>query len=120
MKRSASLLILNPQGKLLLLERGGESRHFQGDWEFPGGKIDTGESPQQAVVREVREESGLLAEVAAGEPLWRTVVANGAVEYSFFVWKPTRSELTVKLSGEHQDFKWSKAISTCLKIPLEF
>jgi mutator protein MutT len=106
MKRSASLLILNPQGKLLLLERSGESRHFQGDWEFPGGKIDAGESPQQAVVREVREESGLLAEIPIGEPLWRTVTANASVEYSFFVWKPTNTELNIILSGEHQDFKW--------------
>src|SRR5258708_6408169 len=106
MKHSASLLILNPQEKLLLLQRGGESTRFQGDWEFPGGKIDAGESPHQAVLREVREETGLLAEVPASEPLWRTVTANGSVEYSFFVWQPGSVDLKVSLSGEHTDSKW--------------
>ena len=106
MMRSASWLILNPQGKLLLLQRGVESPRFQGEWEFPGGKMDAGESPHQAMLRETREETGLLAEVPVSEPVRSTVTSDGEVEYSFFVWKPANGEMNVTLSGEHQAFAW--------------
>lgn len=52
-------------GKVFATQRGyGE---WQGWWEFPGGKIEAGECPQQALVREIREE--LDAEIEVGELL---------------------------------------------------
>ena len=49
-------------GKVLLCQRH-EGPHLALMWEFPGGKIDTGESPQEALQRELNEELGVVASV---------------------------------------------------------
>ncbi len=55
---STRAFIYRNDGKLLLARRAPKGE--QSDlWEFPGGKIDLGESPQEAVIRETREETGI-------------------------------------------------------------
>jgi 8-oxo-dGTP diphosphatase len=44
--------------KLLIARRAG-SKHLAGYWEFPGGKIELGETPEECLVREVQEELGI-------------------------------------------------------------
>jgi len=51
------------EGRVLLTRRA-EGQHLAGMWEFPGGKLEEGESPEAAVVRECREECGIEVEVA--------------------------------------------------------
>lgn len=51
--------VLHKDGTFLGTQRGyGE---FEGGWEFPGGKIEEGESPQAALLRELKEELGIDA-----------------------------------------------------------
>ncbi len=50
--------VLVREGRVLLAKRP-EGKHLAGLWEFPGGKVEPGESPEDALVREVREELGV-------------------------------------------------------------
>jgi 8-oxo-dGTP diphosphatase len=43
----------------ILLQRRPEGKQMAGLWEFPGGKVDAGESPESALVRELKEELGI-------------------------------------------------------------
>ena len=49
------------RGGLILVARRAESQHLPGAWEFPGGRIEEGEGPADAALRELREETGLAA-----------------------------------------------------------
>ncbi|OEY99893.1 MULTISPECIES: Nudix family hydrolase [Stenotrophomonas] len=55
-------VITDARGRILLNRRT-ENRDMAGLWEFPGGKRETGESSEQALVRELREELGIEAEI---------------------------------------------------------
>lgn len=55
-------VIADARGRLLLTRRT-EGRDLAGRWEFPGGKQEPGESPEDALVRELREELGIEAQV---------------------------------------------------------
>jgi 8-oxo-dGTP diphosphatase len=60
--------ITRPDGRLLLQQRPA-GKHHAGLWEFPGGKVESGETPALALVREIAEELGIELEPAALEPL---------------------------------------------------
>jgi 8-oxo-dGTP diphosphatase len=63
-------VIENSQGQFLACLRP-PGKHLGGLWEFPGGKVDPGESPELALIRELREE--LCVEVEVGSPLTRVI-----------------------------------------------
>src|SRR5688500_4214172 len=57
----AAAVVMN-EGRILLTRRM-DGAHLAGFWEFPGGKVEEGEDPEAAVVRECREECGIELEV---------------------------------------------------------
>ncbi len=56
--------ILFRRGRVLLL------RNHRGEWELPGGRLDRRESPEEALAREIREETGLTATVGCLVDAW--------------------------------------------------
>lgn len=63
--------ITNDAGEVLLVK----SRHRQDTWELPGGQVELGESLLDAVVREIREESGIEAEITGLTGLYHKVTS---------------------------------------------
>lgn len=51
-------VLINPQGEVLLAQRP-QGKRLAGKWEFAGGKVEEGETPELALVRELREELGI-------------------------------------------------------------
>lgn len=93
--------VIRRNNEILSTKRGyGE---FQGGWEFPGGKIEEGEKPEEALIREIKEELDMVVEV--GELI-------GTVEYDYpkfhltmqcYFCSIVTGNLVLK---EHEDAKW--------------
>ena len=60
--------LVDGEGRVLIAQRP-EDKSFAGLWEFPGGKIEPGETPEAALVRELAEELGISAAPASLSPL---------------------------------------------------
>jgi 8-oxo-dGTP diphosphatase len=54
----AAVALVDADGRVLLAERPA-GKHLAGLWEFPGGKVDAGETPEAALIRELAEELGI-------------------------------------------------------------
>jgi 8-oxo-dGTP diphosphatase len=75
---AAALIVRN--SKLLVCQRRRDDSHAL-QWEFPGGKVEPGESPAQALARELLEELGVDATI--GKELYRTKHRYGQSQFEF-------------------------------------
>jgi len=55
----AACALVDPDGRVLIAQRP-EGKPMAGLWEFPGGKVETGETPEATLIRELEEELGIV------------------------------------------------------------
>lgn len=102
---SQKAFVLNKEGKFLTLFRTESALARPHTWDVPGGVLETGEDPEEAVRREIREEAGI--EVTEVVPL--TLVGeyskrNDYVITVAYLARATDSDVT--LSDEHSAYRW--------------
>lgn len=77
--------LINDDGEVLLAQRP-EGKRLAGKWEFPGGKVEAGESPEQALKRELHEELGIDVSIKDLEPFW--FLSHAYPEFGFHLLMP--------------------------------
>ena len=63
----AACVLIDPDGRVLIAQRP-EGKSMAGLWEFPGGKVEPGERPEETVIREMQEELGVTIKEACLAP----------------------------------------------------
>lgn len=91
--------------KLLILKRSKNKKVLPEYYEMPGGGIEFGESPEEAIKREVKEEAGLNIKVLKPYATFSDVINDKQyIDIQFYA--EVIGENKVKLSDEHTKFEW--------------
>jgi 8-oxo-dGTP diphosphatase len=94
--------LIEKNGKILLaLRKAG--KHMGPKWELPGGKVDPGEDPKEALRRELEEEFAVQAEV--GEHLGSTRFREKNLDLQILLYRVSRLAGTIVLR-EHEAVRW--------------
>lgn len=99
-----AVVMLDTRGRVLLAQRP-PGKHLAGMWEFPGGKLEPGETPMDALTRELREEIGIT--LSRAEPLIRVPCHYPDRELLLDTWRSERWEGEPQ-SLEGQALKWMR------------
>jgi len=92
------------RGKLLILKRKDDDDTYPGVWDCIGGHFEKGESAEECMLREAREEAGQTMKIVRGGPLIEFLDEYGrAVAVPFILRPDPRRRIVV---SEHSEFRW--------------
>ena len=92
------------RGKLLILKRKDDDDSYPGVWDCIGGHFEKGESAEECMLREAREEAGQTMKIVRGGPLIEFLDEYGrAVAVPFILRPDPRRRIVV---SEHSEFRW--------------
>ena len=114
MRKSSILVFQNEDKEILLLKTAGE-----GQWGLPGGKAEGDETYEEALVREIKEETGYIVE-PKNCPYFRDDVTYGKGQsfHSFIYLMNVKKSFIPKLSTEHIKYTWIKPLSAIQTLEL--
>lgn len=102
---AATTVVYNPKTEKFLLVKRTDSRDINpSKWEFPGGGVKEDETPRQAALRELEEETGLKAEIVKTGETGHIEASIGEIEIHPFLVTVDTEE--VVLSKEHDNYEW--------------
>jgi 8-oxo-dGTP diphosphatase len=101
---SVKVLVLDDSDRCLLLRRSMVSKGNPGKWDLPGGKVDAGESFDEALLREVEEETGLTVDLHGTVGTAESDLPDRKVVYLVLHGRVTSGEIV--LSSEHDEAAW--------------
>lgn len=90
--------------KVLVTQRSEHMAHPL-KWEFPGGKLKEGETPERCIIREIREELGVEIEVQQLLPSVRHTYAKKSIKLIPFICRIKSGEIVL---SEHHSFRWQE------------
>lgn len=91
--------------KFLIIQRSDKTRGEFHYWEFPGGRMEFGEKPEEALKREVKEETGLEIKPICPLNMW-TFFREENVQLVGVNFLCTTDSKKIQLSDEHLDYRW--------------
>ena len=103
----AACALIDADGRVLLTERPA-GKSMAGLWEFPGGKIETGERPEETLIRELKEELGIVVREPCLAPLTFASYAYDSFHLLMPLYVCRRWEGTV-IAREGQQLAWVRA-----------
>ncbi|MGI4818894.1 MAG: 8-oxo-dGTP diphosphatase MutT [Janthinobacterium lividum] len=101
-----AVALIDPDGRILIAKRP-EGKQLAGLWEFPGGKVEPGERPEQALIRELKEELGIDVKEACLAPFVFTSHAYEKFHLLMPLYLCRRWSGTV-VAKEHSALAWVK------------
>ena len=101
---SAKVVIRDDRGRCLLLKRSPNSKGNPGKWDLPGGKVDSSESFEEALLREVAEETGLS--ISLGRVLGAAESESPKARVAYLILEGHLESGEVCLSSEHDAYVW--------------
>ena len=99
-------VIQNDEGKILAIFRTETAPSRPNTWDLPGGEVDFGESPQDGIRREIKEETGLEVEDVRPFDTEVHLFPEEGVYWLTIAYKCKASSNNVVLSWEHNNYKW--------------